>query len=303
MTALQNRRRQSRARTTHPPRGQFIDVGGTRIHAVEIGQPAGSAPEVVLIHGSNGSTRDMSFRLAPALAPRYRVLMLDRPGLGYSDPLGAQPATLEEQATVLSEAARTMRFERPIVLGQSYGGAVALAWALHRPDGLSALVSVSGVSHPWDGSLDLFYRVTSTRAGQHLLIPLITAFVPDQTVRRALTDVFAPQEVPQGYAEHLGIGLTLRSGTLRANARQRAALFEDIKKLSPHYDRITAPAELVHGDADTTVGLQIHARRLAEDLPAANLTVLPGIGHMPHHVSTPEVVDAVDRAALRAGLL
>lgn len=303
VTALHSHRRQRRAEKTHPPLGRFVEIDGTRIHAVEMGQPAGSAPDVVLIHGSNGSTRDMSFRLAPALAPRYRVLMLDRPGLGYSAPLAKHPASLRTQAGTLCAAAKAVGVERPIVLGQSYGGGVALAWALHHPDSLSALVSVSGVSHPWDGSLDPFYRLTSSRPGQHLLVPLIAAFVPGRTVRRSLVEVFAPQPVPEGYTDHLGIDLTLRSGPLRANARQRARLFEDIKEQSLHYRRITVPSELVHGDADTTVGLQIHAERLAADLPHANLTVLPGIGHMPHHVATPEVVDAVDRAALRAGLL
>ncbi|WP_226892648.1 alpha/beta fold hydrolase [Phycobacter azelaicus] len=303
MTALQNHRRQSRARQSHPPEGQFLQVAGRRIHAVEMGQPAGSAPDVVLIHGSNGSTRDMSFRLAPALADRYRVLMLDRPGLGYSDPIAKTPASLRNQASYLCTAAQMIGVERPIVLGQSYGGGVALAWALQHPDSLSALVSVSGVSHPWDGSLDLFYRLTASWPGQYLLVPMITAFVPDQTIRRSLVDVFAPQPVPEGYVDHLGIGLTLRSGSLRANARQLAQLFEDIKRQSQHYGRITAPAELIHGAADTTVGLKIHAEKLAADLPNANLTVLPGVGHMPHHVATDEVVGAVDRAAIRAGLM
>jgi pimeloyl-ACP methyl ester carboxylesterase len=303
LTALQNHRRQSRARQSHPPEGQFLQVAGSRIHAVEMGLPAGSAPDVVLIHGSNGSTRDMSFRLAPALADRYRVLMLDRPGLGYSDPIAKTPASLRNQASCLCTAAQMIGVERPIVLGQSYGGGVALAWALQHPDSLSALVSVSGVSHPWDGSLDLFYRLTASWPGQYLLVPMITAFVPDQTIRRSLVDVFAPQPVPEGYVDHLGIDLTLRSGSLRANARQRAQLFEDIKRQSQHYGRITAPAELIHGAADTTVGLKIHAERLAADLPNANLTVLPGVGHMPHHVATDEVVGAVDRAAMRAGLM
>jgi pimeloyl-ACP methyl ester carboxylesterase len=53
---------------------------------------------------------------------------------------------------------------------------------------------------------------------------------------------------------------------------------------------------MVHGDADTTVGLDIHSKPLEERLPHANLTVLPGIGHMPHHVREGEVVAAVKRA-------
>ncbi|MEN8741272.1 MAG: alpha/beta hydrolase [Phaeobacter gallaeciensis] len=302
ITALQGSRREARARASHPPEGRFIEVGDARVHAVEMGQPQGSAPDLVLIHGSNGSTRDMSFRLAPALADRFRVLMFDRPGLGYTAAPKAGNATLRDQAALLQQAAASLGAERPIVLGQSYGGAVALAWAVYHPDDLSALVSVSGVSHPWDGSLDPFYKVTASPLGSRLVVPLITSYVPERTVTRALEDIFAPQPVPEGYAEHFGPGLTLRRGSLRANALHRANLLRDIKAQAPQYDRIKVPVELVHGDADTTVGVHLHAARLVKDVLQARLTLLDGIGHMPHHVATGDVKDAVDRAAARAGL-
>lgn len=179
---------------------------------------------------------------------------------------------------------------------------MALAWAVYHPDNLSALISVSGVSHPWDGSLDPFYKVTASPLGSRLVVPLITSYVPERTVTRALEDVFAPQPVPEGYAEHFGPGLTLRRGSLRANALHRANLLRDIKAQAPQYDRIKVPVELVHGDADTTVGVHLHAARLVNDVPQARLTLLDGIGHMPHHVATGDVTDAVDRATARAGL-
>lgn len=302
LTALQGARRRVRAEQTHPPEGRFLSVAGARVHAVELGQPAGTAPDLVLIHGSNGSTRDMSFRLAPALADRYRVLMFDRPGLGYSDPLHGKGASLREQADVLRQAAAQMGALHPIVLGQSYGGAVALAWAVYHPKHISALVSVSGASHPWDGFLDPFYRLTSAPVAGAVATHLIGAFTPQKTVTRALEDVFAPQPVPKGYAEYLGIELTLRAGSLRANARQRANLLGDIKKQAPHYGKIAIPVELLHGEADTTVGASIHALPLLRDVPEASLTMLKGIGHMPHQVATDEVIAAVHRAASRAAM-
>ncbi len=70
------------AEKTYPPQGQFIDVNGSRIHAVVMG----SGPDLVLIHGSSGSTRDMTFSLAPQLAENFRVIVFDRPGLGGEFP-------------------------------------------------------------------------------------------------------------------------------------------------------------------------------------------------------------------------
>jgi pimeloyl-ACP methyl ester carboxylesterase len=135
-----------------------------------------------------------------------------------------------------------------------------------------------------------------------LLAPVLTAFVPDAYVERAVAGIFAPQVVPEGYIAHVGAALTLRRGTLRENALQRAHLLAEIEALYPHYPQITAPTEIVHGDRDTTVGLSIHAAPLARDLPEARLTVLPGVGHMPHHAAPDQVIAAIDRAAARAGL-
>lgn len=291
-------RAEARAEANHPPMGQMIPVKGGRIHAEVIG----SGPDVVLIHGSSGSTRDMGFALAPLLADRYRVILFDRPGLGYSDALNPAGASIAEQADALVEAAEALGAARPIVVGQSYGGAVALAWAVHHPDRLAALVPVAAASHPWEVPLDLFYRVTSSRLGGLLAVPLLTAWVPPALVDRALEEVFAPQPVPPGYAAHFGPGLTLRRGALRANAAQRASLLAEIVALAPLYDRIAVPTEIVHGTADVTVDPGLHSDNLARRIPGASLTRLDGIGHMPQHVAAPQVAAAIDRAAARAGL-
>ncbi len=291
-------RHETRAEAAYPPTGQIVDLDGVKVHA----QIMGSGPDVVLIHGSSGNLRDMTFRLAPALADRYRVIAFDRPGHGYSDRINASGATIAQQADLMRRAAQNLGADKPIVLGQSYGGAVALAWAVHHPDALSALVPVSGASHPWTTPLDMFYRVTSSRLGSALVVPLLTAFVSDQRVEHELASVFAPQTTPDGYGHHFGPGLTLRRKSLRANAAQRANLLIEIKAQFQSYRDISVPTEILHGTDDATVSISIHAEALVRDIPDAVLTRLDGIGHMPQHVAVPEIVAAVDRAAVRAGL-
>lgn len=295
-TALQVRRRERAAMRSHPPEGRFLTVGDQRIHVVELGQPRGSAPDLVLIHGASGNTRDMTFRLAPALADRFRVIVFDRPGLGYSDPVSGSHGTLREQAGILQQVAAQLGAETPIVLGQSYGGAVALAWAVYHPDHISALISVAGVSHPWEGGLDAFYRLTSSSLGAALAVPLLTGFVPYSKIQTTLAEVFAPQDVPQGYIDHFGPGLTLRRTSLRINALQRAHLKDEIRAQQPLYHKIQIPIEVIHCADDSTVGLNIHSKRLIAEVPTARLSELSGIGHMPHHLVTDEVVAAVIRA-------
>ncbi|PVA11640.1 alpha/beta hydrolase [Pelagivirga sediminicola] len=288
--------RETQATRDFPPEGRLLDVGGRQVHAVVMG----TGPDLVLIHGASGNTRDMTFSLAPRLAERYRVIVIDRPGLGYTDRLNATGATLTQQAALLRDTARQLGAERPIVMGQSYGGAVALAWAAHYPEDLAALVLASAPSNTWDTGLGTFYDVTSSRWGQALIVPLITAFVPKSVVENAVEAVFAPQKAPKGYAEYLGAPLTLRRVSLRANADQRANLLSEIKDLIPLYGDITVPTEIVHGIADTTVGLQIHSEKLVHQIEGAVLTRLPGIGHMTHQVAQQAVIDAIDRAATRA---
>lgn len=287
---------EARAEAAYPPEGQIISVDGVNVHAVLRGQ----GPDLVLVHGSSGSTRDFTFALMDLLASDYRVIALDRPGLGYTDAIA--DATISRQAALLQKAAAQLGAEKPIVLGQSYGGSVALAWAVNHPDDLAALVALATPSQPWTSGLSRFYRTMSHPVLGRLAAPLLSAWVRNRRVTSEVESVFAPQTSPKGYADHFGPGLTLRRASLRANALQRAGLLSEITALSQHYDQINVPTELVHGDADTTVGLEIHSRPLAEQLDVATLTVLEGIGHMPHHSAQDDIIAAVHRAATRAAL-
>jgi pimeloyl-ACP methyl ester carboxylesterase len=187
------------------------------------------------------------------------------------------------------------------VLGQSYGGAVALAWALDgdQSGGPRALVLVGAPSLPWPGTLDIWYRVTSTRIGRAVAVPLASAFVPDSYVRSATAGVFAPDPVPAGYDDWLGAALTLRRETMAANVIQVNALRAELVTMAPRYRALDLPVELIHGTADTIVPLDIHSDPVSKLLPQAKLTVIPGAGHMPHHAHADLVIEAIDRAALR----
>ncbi|KUJ80109.1 alpha/beta fold hydrolase [Ruegeria profundi] len=291
-------RNEARAESAFPPEGRIVDVDGLAVHAVVMGK----GPDVVLIHGSSGNTRDMTFALAPILAKNFRVIVFDRPGLGYSSSFNPDGETIVQQAEILRKAAALLGAEKPIVAGQSYGGSVALAWAVTRPDNISGLVLIAPAAIPWETPLDRFNALASTTAGRIAALPLITAFVPDWYVSKALDQVFAPQTAPDGYASHFGPGLSIRRASMHANAKQRANLLEEVRALQLRYKEIDVPTEIVHGTADDTVGLGWHSHRLIDEIPGAELIELQGIGHMPQVVAAPEVAAAIERAAQRAGL-
>lgn len=283
--------REAAAEAAFPPSGSFVTVDGKRLHY----EMEGTGPDLVMIHGASGSLRDLTFALRDQLTDRFRVTVVDRPGLGHSDPL--DDTSLLAQARAIKAGVAQIGVTDPIVLGQSYGGAVALAWALDG--GPKALVLVGSPSLPWPGKLDIWYRVNANPVGRMLAVPLASAFVPDSYVRQATASVFAPDPVPPGYDDFLGTALTLRRETLAANVAQVNALRAELVTMAPRYPSLTLPIELIHGTADTIVPLDIHSGPLSHLLPDATLTVIPGAGHMPHHGHSSLVLAAIDRAALR----
>lgn len=290
-------RNEARSESAFPPLGQFVTVDGLRLHYEQFGD----GPDLVLIHGSAGNIRDMTFGLAPALQDRYRVTVFDRPGLGYSQAGADQSIT--EQARVLAQASRQIGLKNPVVLGQSYGGSVALAWGLTQPDIISGLILVSAPSMPWSDDAPFIYKANAHPIWGRLTRPLISAWVPASYVASQIEAVFTPQPSPGGYSGHIGAGLTLRRASLQANALQRVTLREEVRALAPKWSKLDLPVYLIHGDADQTVGLHIHALPLSQSLPNAELIVINGVGHMPHQTHMTEVISAIDRAftALKLG--
>ena len=98
---------EARAEARFPPTGQFIEVNGASVHA----HVEGEGPDLVLIHGASGSTRDYTHTLVAQLESDYRVIVLDRPGFGYTPRLHKDGESLEEQAALLSAAAAELGIE------------------------------------------------------------------------------------------------------------------------------------------------------------------------------------------------
>ncbi len=310
-TGLAASYRAAQAEAAYPPLGQFVEVAGGQVHYVQ----EGSGPHLVLLHGAGGNLREFTFDLMGRLTDRYTVTAFDRPGLGYTDrvPGVAQGLTATEgdspqdQAAMLREAAAKIGITDPIVAGHSFGGIVSYAWAVagldeDSPVNAKAVVSLAGVTMPWPGDLDRYYQVNGSAFGGVVTIPAISAFVPSSVVDSSIAATFAPQNPPEGYADYIGAGLTLRPDSMRANARQVNTSRPQVVVLSKRYPELTLPIEIVHGEEDKTVPIHVHAEEIEKIVPQVNTTRLPGVGHMPHHAEPQVVIAAIDRAARNAGL-
>lgn len=311
LTSCTNAQRDTRIEKEYPPVGQFVEVAGGKVHYLR----EGTGPELILLHGAGANLRDYTFDLFDKLKDRYTVTAFDRPGLGYTDhvpgldagPFATQGDTPQDQAKMLREAAAKLEIVNPIVAGHSYGGIVALAWAVQGLDAQSpqdarAIVSFAGVAMPWPDPLGAYYTVNGSALGGAIVVPILSALVPDSTVTSAVDATFAPNPVPDGFADHLGGLLTIRPETFRANVRQVNTLYPNVVALSARYPELTLPIVILHGTADTTVPIDIHAREIVKIVPSVEVVELDGVGHQPHHVDNDAAIAAIDRAAALAGL-
>src|ERR1700712_3087390 len=120
--------------------GQYVDI-----HALPIRvQQQGNGQDVLLIHGSPGSLEDF-LPLFTALSGRFRVTAYDRPGHGFSGDTGKySPSANADMAEALLAK---LDLHNTIVVGHSYGGAIALALALRKPPRASAYVVLDSATY------------------------------------------------------------------------------------------------------------------------------------------------------------
>jgi pimeloyl-ACP methyl ester carboxylesterase len=284
----------------HRPAGRRVPVAGGHLHVVDIGSARSTAPPVVLLHGASGNLEDERLTLGAALAATRRVLLIDRPGHGFSDrPGGAADASPGRQAALVAQALDALGIERAIVVGHSWSGALATALALDFPVRVAGLVLLAPVTHPWPGGIAWYNRLAVTPAIGPLFVRTLALPVGTLLIGGAIASVFAPQAPPPGYLRGAAARLVLRPAEFAANAQDIAQLKAFVTAQVARYRAITAPTVIISGDRDDTVSIDRHARAVAALIPDARLTVLQGIGHMLQHVAADAIVAAIDELEAR----
>ncbi len=291
----------SRIEAAHPPAGRFMLVDGVRLHVAELGLAPGSPgaePAVVLIHGASGNMEDMRLALGEKLAASHRVILIDRPGHGWSSrPSGDTYASPACQAELVAKALGQLNVRHAILVGHSWGGAFATAYALAFPEQTAGLVLLSAVTHPWPGDPGWYNNLASLRGIGPLFLRTLVYPLGSFMIDGVSRSVFEPQPMPEDYARRAAIRLVLRPKTFFANARDLALLKGFIAAQVPSYAKLRSPTIIITGDRDTMVPPEINARALAATLPQAKLVFLKGVGHMPHHAAPEAVVAAIDELA------
>lgn len=279
-----------RAEVTTPPIGAFIDVDGTRIHYLK----KGSGPALILLHGAGGNLRDYEYNLIPELSERYTVIAFDRPGHGYTDKLTSNGATLQEQSDLLHKAAQKLGIIEAYIAGYSFGGALALNWALEKPDFIKGLVLVSSVSMPWPGEVHLNYRMMSKPIIGPAIMATATAYMSGAYFRSRYATIFEPHPASDDFMDYVGVNMSVRFPSFVENARQLTTMRPQIVAQSQRYSSLDMPITLIHGVEDTSVPLQIHAQEFVKHVPQAKLRTIAEMGHAALQLAPKDVIQAID---------
>ncbi len=282
-----------------PPLGAFVEIGGEKLHVLDAGPRDSAKPPVILIHGASVNLRDMKLALGDALAQDRRVIMIDRPGRGYSTRNG-EGYRIDVQAQFIRAAAAELGVENPLVVGQSLGGAVALSYALQFQDEMNGLVLLAPVSHEWPGGVAWYNNVSSWPVLGVMLRRLFVPVYGQLTAKKSIEASFEPDPAPEGYYENSGLALLFRARDFKANAADLANLKEQIIEQQKQYGRLRLPVAVVTGTDDATVSPKIHSAQLEKDIVGAELTLLPDTGHALHHAETARIIAIINEISMRA---
>jgi pimeloyl-ACP methyl ester carboxylesterase len=277
---------------TYPARGKMIEVAGGALHVVDIGPRDSAGPAIVMIHGASSNLESMRRALGDRLAENHRVILIDRPGHGWSTRSRTEDSTPDIQGRMIEQALGKLGISRAVFVVHSWAGALGARMALDYPQRVAGLVMLAPVAYPWPGGVGRYNRIVSTPVIGPLLAHTITLPLGYFLAEAGARGVFLPQEMPDGFIQNSATPLLLRPREFIANAHDLVTLKQAVREQAPRYAEITAPVVVISGDgADKTVSTSIHSRPFAAAVANAKLIVLPDVGHMVQHAA-PELVVA-----------
>ena len=250
----------------NPEIGRTITAMGLKTNVHDIGEGA----PVVMIHGSGpGVSAFANWRLnMPVLAEGRRVVALDCVGFGYTDraPDGtySQDLWVRHILAVMDE----LGIERADIVGNSFGGSMALALAIHHPDRVRSIVLMGSVGVEFDLTPGLD-AVWGYEPGLENMRHLLDIFAHD---RGLVTDELA--ELRFRAADREGISEAFAQMFPKPRQASIAALAHDEAAIAG----IVCPALIVHGREDEVIPMS-NSLALFDLIPNAEMHLFGNCGH------------------------
>ena len=257
----------------------FVDVDGLSVHYKVAGQ---GEPTVVLLHGFAASVFSWRKVMGP-LGEAGTVIAFDRPGFGLTarpmpgEWAGESPYSPEAQADLTVALLDELGIDRAVLVGHSAGGTIALLTALRHPERVEALVLEDAAVYENTGTPEWMGPLLRTRP-MGCIGPLLVRSLTlwgEAAIRTAWSDPDKiTVELISGYKKPLQVENWDR-------ALWEVVLASHPLGLEERLDEVSVPALVITGERDRIVPTR-NSERLSAELPAAELVVIPGCGHVPH---------------------
>jgi pimeloyl-ACP methyl ester carboxylesterase len=279
---------------SYPAQGVMVEVTGATLHVIDIGPRDASGPPIVLIHGASSNLKAMQQPLGDMLAGKRRVILIDRPGHGWSPRARQEDSTPAIQGRMIEEALEKLGVGPAILVVHSWAGALGARMALDYPARVAGLVMLAPALYPWSGGVGWYNDVVTTPVIGPLLAYTITLPLGYLLAGPGARNAFLPQTMPENFVGDTATLLLLRPREFLANASDLVTLKAAVREQSPRYADIKAPTVVIAGDADKTVWPAIHSRPFAAVVPNAKLIMLPGVGHIVQNAAPELVIREID---------
>jgi pimeloyl-ACP methyl ester carboxylesterase len=280
-----------------PPLGNFIEIDGARIHYLD----EGSGPPLVLVHGLGGQMHNFTHSLLDRLKHNHRVIILDRPGSGYSTRARKASAALGVHAKTIAGLIEKLGLDRPLIVGHSLGGAIALMLALDHPQKIGGLALLAPATHVGT-TVPPMFRGIYVRSKMMRRLVAWTLAIPMSITNRELVlgTVFGPGAAPADFALKGGGLLTLRPRSYIAASTDLIAAIEDLQHMPARYGDLTVPVGVLFGASDLLLDHAVHGGGLVEKCPGAHIELIEDGGHMIIITAADHCADFIARMARRA---
>lgn len=276
------------------PGAEFVEVDGVSVHVERVaysGEPAadGAPPLIVLLHGFGASTFTWREVIAP-LAQFGDVIAYDRPAFGFTErPANVDGYGPEANVAIIDALVEEAGSDREvIVVGHSAGGSLAMEYARVRPETVGRLILLSPAVYSSGGLSPWVMPLLGIPQIDRLGPLLAGAVASDSTglLDESFYDTAAiTDDIRDGYFAPLEVVGWERGFWNFVRAPR-------ITGLPDRLDEIRQPTLVITGDTDTVVETA-DSERLAQELPDAELVVIPRSGHLAHEETPEPVIAAV----------
>ncbi|HVV86177.1 MAG TPA: alpha/beta hydrolase [Kofleriaceae bacterium] len=249
-----------------PAGDTFVDVDGVHVHYRDVGH----GPPVVLVHGY-GASIELWRGVQDALAAHHRVIALDLKGFGWtSRPPGDY--TPPAEATLVWHLLDQLGVGDVAIVGHSWGASVSLAMALEHPQRVRRIALYS--AYVYEAQVPSFFRWARVGGLGEALFAL---YYRERVEDRAALAYHDARFVTQARVDRIEAELHRPGAVAAALAAARGQRYAAVEQ---RYGEIAQPTLLLWGDDDLVTPVRF-GRRLARQLPDAELKVFPDCGHIP----------------------